>query len=387
MIWIILRYNFEFDKIYIKKKYLFLFLLFFISKTLNVIFAIEPDKIVILKQIIILGGSIAVLSVLLSIYDINEIIEGFYKFFIFLSISAIASFFLCFFKLQNYFSFDFYEYKCILLTNFISFGWVTTYFKGIFPVIRQGSLFWEPGIFQFFLNFFIIYALFYRKIKTPWYQLFILIIGVILTQSGIGYPILFIVLSIYIFKIILVKKKYKRYFSNGFTILIAIFVLLYFKNIFKYATDKISLSSGSFGARYMHILYALQCFHLNMLVGIGIGNKNIESLVNVPLWANQRLYEYNPSGISNSYFSVLAHQGLIGVVIYFIIFIILFRNSTNHKNIIFLIPLMLTLFTEPLINSFVFIFTFFIVSEFKNSNKNIVKLHNKSLNKEGYYLN
>jgi hypothetical protein len=368
MIWIILRYNFAFDKIYIKKRYLFLFFLFFISKILNVIFVIEADKIIILKQIIILIGSIASLSVLLSIYDINEIIESFYKFFVFLSISAIASFFLCFFKLQDYFSFDFYEYKCILLTNIVSFGFVTAYFKGVFPIIRQGSLFWEPGIFQFFLNFFIVYALFYRKIKTPWYQLFILIIGVILTQSGMGYPILFIVLSIYIFKIILTNKKYKQYFYNIFAISISIFVLLYFKNIFKYATDKISLASASFGARYMHILFALECFNKNVFAGIGIGNRNIEPLVNMPLWVNPRLYEYDYTNISNSYFSILAHQGIIGVIIYFIIFIILFRNAIKHKKVFFLIPLMLTLFTEPLINSYVLIFTFFIISEFKNNN-------------------
>lgn len=380
MIWIITRYNL-FDKLYIKKRYLFFFSLILFSIILNIIFSTEADKIVALKTIFVLIGSILSLCVLLVAYNINEIIEGFYKFIIFLSISAILSFVLCFFKLQDHFSFDFYEYKVILLTNFVSLRWgVIGYFKGIFPIVRQSSLFWEPGIFQFFLNFSIVYCLFYRKTKAPLSQLFILIIGVILTQSGIGYPILFIIFAIYIFKIIFAKKKYKKYLSNIFVISISVFVLLYFKNIFKYATDKISLTSASFGARYMHILYALQCFYLNMFAGIGIGNKNIEPLVNVPLWASQRLYEYNPSGISNSYFSILAHQGIIGVIIYFIIFIILFRNSIKHKNVIFLIPLMLTLFTEPLINSYVFIFTFFIISEFKNTNKNIVKLYNKSLN-------
>ena len=165
-----------------------------------------------------------------------------------------------------------------------------------------------------------------------------------------------------------------------FIISISISVLLYLKDAFKYATDKVSLLSASFGARYMHILYALECFNKNIFAGIGIGNANVESQINIPLWATPRLYGYDYTGISNSYFSILAYQGIIGVIIYSIIFIMLFRNALKNNKIIFLIPLMLTLFTEPLINKYIFIFTFFVVSEFKSNNKNIVKLNNKIQN-------
>lgn len=195
-------------------------------------------------------------------------------------------------------------------------------------LIRMLSGFREVGIAQIFY----IFALFishkyFEKNKTI---NFILVLGIIACFSTTGFINLIITYFLYI---ILVKSKNNKKMTIIGITLIAIMIIAFINIPGISIQDK---AQTSITDRQYATLYGLELFKEHLLFGIGYYNNDV-SLQNTGI-----------NFISSSY-----TIGLVGCILYFLVFLSTLISAKNIKNyLICITPLIITLlFSEPLIDA------------------------------------
>ena len=153
--------------------------------------------------------------------------------------------------------------------------WLSVVPVGMQDYFRNFGIFYEPGIFQFYLNIALLIELFSNK-KINVFRVLVLTVAVITTLSTNGYISIVLVFFAYgLFVILGSENRDKIYRKIGFLVLLSviaiIFVVLIDKGIIgsrvfmKFSSTK---TSGSYYDRTNAISYALSKIFQNPLLGV-----------------------------------------------------------------------------------------------------------------------
>ena len=213
------------------------------------------------------------------------------------------------------------------------FGLFFTYHYS-YEIPRLSGLFWEPGAYQIYLNIALFYYIFGNKNKK--WQLFILILNIIFTQSTTGYCITCLLLAIGILRCKLFDYESKKKFFMIGLIFACIFIAYFmYKKILT-----TSVEMGSYSLRMGDIKNGLRIFINNPIIGVGFGNE-------LPFIAN----DVFGRGSSNGLISYLYMTGFVGIVFALSPFIINIRKSVNKSaRLLWLLLFLLFNACEPIYN-------------------------------------
>ena len=158
------------------------------------------------------------------------------------------------------------------------------FYRGIVGVKeRLCGFFWEPGIYQIYLNIFLILQL--NKYKEKLW-IFATILSIILTVSTTGYIILSIILLYELFK--------KLHTTKNIFIVIAVMIVAAvgfgygYKIVTGNISDKVSgENQGSFFARQADVIAGLTIAYENPLIGIGANTERFKQMRSQIAWQGE----------------------------------------------------------------------------------------------------
>lgn len=295
------------------------FVNFFVALILlNIYWRTEPAKIT--------GDLICILR-LMAYQAILTVILAFLLPFIFMSIDIVGA-----------------EYKTFLLL----FNYHTTV-EGIGRLIRPDGFFFEPGVFQFYLN---IYLFLIVTLKRPFNELLIAVLAVFLTQSTTGLVIATMILFVYFYQNIL-RHSIKR------KIIFAVLALVSSYPIYSFVYGNINQKlfgefSGSSITRLYDLRTGLGLVVDNPLTGIGFSHSDYareskQVVVSVEGLATDDLDGRSTSnGLLYLFYS-------IGIPLGLVLFLGLFRQHFFEQRLLFGAILTLSLIGEALIFTPIFL--------------------------------
>lgn len=150
------------------------------------------------------------------------------------------------------------------------------YFK-LSGVISNSSIFWEPGVYQYYLNIALIFSLFLQeKRKILNITNVILVISVISTFSAAGYVTMTCVFIAYALS--LMAKRKRIYVGRGIAIFYSLILLSVFafikSDLYIWSTflAKFSMNNVSMINRVNSFISPIVVGFQNILLGIGLGN-------------------------------------------------------------------------------------------------------------------
>lgn len=163
---------------------------------------------------------------------------------------------------------------------------------------RNFGIYWEPGLYQVYLNFLVIYFLYIKK-NVP--AILFLCINVILTFSPTGYITTLIIIALYVVgnkegsikKIIIVL-------IGGVAIIIA---YPWFENFMQFKS-----TTNSFEWRFHDINYGIETFLRNPIFGIGTSQEEYKT----SFYSVYGIMHGNTNGLV----SIAMEFGLIGIIYY-----------------------------------------------------------------------
>lgn len=222
---------------------------------------------------------------------------------------------------------------------------------------RNSSIFWEPGIYQIFLNVSIALILF-TKNKYNGKDLILLglfLLGVITTKSTTGYLVTLVILFV---KLLSYIKKYK----NNAIIYLAILVIMVIGVVVVINTptiaNKFSLDNYSFGVRIRQNLMSLELMKNKLFFGYGINSLTLQELM---------LNDYGLKSNSNGLFVYVLYFGIPMLLIYIVKFL-KNRNFKSNIKLMFIIWLMINMTEYFLIFPLAYIFIFDFKDEMVENN-------------------
>ena len=205
---------------------------------------------------------------------------------------------------------------------------------------RSQGIFWEPGVFQVYLNIFLFISLFLTK-KPNIFLVTIILISVLLTLSTTGIVVSFLLISYHSF--ISIKFKLKNLL---YTILFLPLIIGLFNLTINQAEEKLSgEKSGSFLARNYDTLTGFN-LAINNPWGIGFSTIKYQEI------ARKDIFNLSPGletdrGNTNSVATLFYSTGILWG---FIILYFMYKQSLFMKHkILFYVSILLFLFTEPLL--------------------------------------
>lgn len=228
---------------------------------------------------------------------------------------------------------------------------------------RSQSLFWEPGVYQIYLNVFLFYVCFCRERISI---IPLILVGIISTFSTTGLVIALFQLAIFYY------KKLRNSLSGVVWFFLGVVTLFYFTQItYSNFEDKIigdgsAKSIGSSLARQFDTINGIQVA-LNNPLGIGFSPIKYQAIAEQNIYNVETLLNTD-RGQTNGVVELLYTSGFIFwiVFIYFFLKQKVFLNKRWLFNIFFL----LCMLTEPLV--FSPFFFFFVISGMENSRKSIL---------------
>lgn len=205
-------------------------------------------------------------------------------------------------------------------------------------IYRNGGIYWEPGMYQVFLNFALVYYLFNKHLKYRKLIVFYLTINVILTISVSGYALTCLIFSIYAIRNPATKGLYK--------LLARIIIIVVLVGILPTVLDLITAKqdTSSYSKRYFDLVLAWDVFQEHPMMGYGMVND-----------AYAKAYfryvgEVRPS--SNGLMNILMGTGILGAIIYFVCY---FRSLkffsfeySKYISLPLLLWLLMSFSTEPM---------------------------------------
>lgn len=149
----------------------------------------------------------------------------------------------------------------------------TTITKNKGNSFRNFGPFWEPGVFQIYINFALLFQIYRRKKEKLWKNI-ILILGIISTFSTTGYICFCFIIIIYFMEKFLEKIKKKYFIFLFFSIIFGNLILKnsYIQNIVFSKFNSSNGSSSSFLIRLMDIKIYLKQWLEYPIFGQGITN-------------------------------------------------------------------------------------------------------------------
>lgn len=140
---------------------------------------------------------------------------------------------------------------------------------------RNSGLFWEPGMYQVFLNLALLFRLDgifkseYTKNKSR-FDIIILIIAIISTKSTTGYIVMIVILITFLLKYNFnIRKKVGIVLIKCLMIIAAIFIVITVLNS-NVVSNKFDKDNYSFRARENHIVSSIKLIHDRPIIGYGI---------------------------------------------------------------------------------------------------------------------
>lgn len=222
---------------------------------------------------------------------------------------------------------------------------------------RMTGPFWEPGVYQIFLN----YAL-YRYVvieKSNKFVIALLLFDIFFTMSASGWLCAIVII------VIGIAKSPK--FTNKSKIFIFIFLSLFGGIATKFVLfSKFSETFSNKSSAYIRMndfLLGLKIFIENPILGIGFNNTEPFMMRNT----------YNDTGIlgsSNGFMTIAYTTGIVGMVFVLLPFIynIIKRKKERYKSVLYFIMIVFFNFSEPV---YYFPFMMYIlVKEYRKAFKN-----------------
>ena len=228
---------------------------------------------------------------------------------------------------------------------------------------RAHSLFWEPGVFAGFINFYVFLNFFYLKnIKSLW----ISIPSMILTWSTAGI-IVFLLQSIIFFKDYKKEEKLlmlKKFFLGGIGL-----GLFFYIGYLNYDNKINGEDSGSAAQRYVDTMGALKIIETNPFLGIGVDFNNLSNqLSHLSVSSSNTGFlnstEKDEVRMSNSLLRTLVYFGIpLGL---FLLYCMYKQTLIPYKRKLLFLIITLTVFSSPIL-FLPFFFTFIISGLFNKS--------------------
>ncbi|MCM2535837.1 O-antigen ligase family protein [Neobacillus pocheonensis] len=218
-------------------------------------------------------------------------------------------------------------------TFYHSWGW------GI-GTLRNPGIFWEPGVFECYINLAILFLIFDRdnSIANKKYYYLIFISTLITTQSTTGYIIAGLIL---LYATLTFKIAVKNNIIRIFIVVFSILGVLFFINS-NVVSDKFNQDNGSYSARTADLTQSLDMIKESPILGIGyLSDKQI-------LEQQIRNIEKNSNGL-------LIFIIQFGLIIFMIYFTFLYKGIKSFFNVKFidalfiLLVIMIMFSSEPLV--------------------------------------
>lgn len=205
-----------------------------------------------------------------------------------------------------------------------------------FVWLRNSGVFWEPGLFQVFLNFMLIWTLYRKKDKRFLYTV-IVVFSILSTGSVMGYIIMLAIFCIYAF-----FNNEKIYIKIGIVFLGTLAVVILAPYAIGIIIDK--FSTESFEIRSLDFFRGIDVFLQKPILGYGITNKAYE---------NQYAFIYGYArGSSNGLIAALVSFGTVGASVMMTFFVRFAKKCAatfgNAMVIQLIIWLILSLMNEPI---------------------------------------
>ena len=198
---------------------------------------------------------------------------------------------------------------------------------------RNFGIYWEPGLYQVFLNMLLLY---YLLIKRNIILVFFFCINIILTFSVTGY---ITSLLIFLFYSLSDNKGIKKKLIIVIVIIVILFALPWLLDFFQF-----KMTTGSYRARTQDIFSGIEMFLENPIFGIGISQLDYKNMY------------YDLFGVihgnTNGLINIGLQFGLIGILFYLSNFYWTFLFWCKYYNKIFamafLVWLVCSLINEPI---------------------------------------
>lgn len=199
---------------------------------------------------------------------------------------------------------------------------------------RLTSFFWEPGVFQIYLNY-ALYRILYCNKKKNNSHFIIIICCIILSYSTTGYIVAAVLISTKLWKDSNLAKKSKFLLSIPVAVVLVVVVLVILTE------KKYGLDADSYNARFDDLFTGLKLFFDHIFIGAGFNNTSVFTEAT----GRNR-------GNSNGFMQIIYTMGMLGVVVYVYPFIANIKRMVQSKEklnqIIYSILLLVLNMSEPL---------------------------------------
>jgi hypothetical protein len=302
-------------------------------------------------------SSLALLNFFLY-HSTEYFIKNIYKILCVLPFQAILTFFLA-----KFLPFLFIEIN-VNGTTYETLGFIFNHHSmvendSIFP--RPDGFFYEPGVFQFYLNLCLYLALFiYRN----YILAFFTVMAIFTLQSSTGV----LILLVQIFTFFVINKNFAKYYKHwSVKLILGIIILLPVSYFVKsnFENKIIGENSGSFLARQYDLLSGINVVMNHPLLGIGFDYNNYKSLSGRMSFAGIGLDELPDNAFDNRETSsngIIFMLYSIGIPMSLFFIFGMFKQTFFPQKLLFASILLMTLIGEMLI--FTPFFLFFMFSAF-----------------------
>ncbi len=228
----------------------------------------------------------------------------------------------------------------IYKSYFNIFYWLQSFNINGQILIRNSSIFWEPGMYQIFINYCIFYVFFMKNSVTKMdkINIFLLTISLFTTTSTTGIMLLMILFSLKIYSIESNNRSLVllKIFISLLLSVSSIFIIIY---LLGKKSDNISMS-----LRINDLLIPIKLFLAKPIFGWGYLNYDIYTKVS------------GNYGNSNGVTTLIYQTGLIGICLYTIFTMMLINKMKKEKYTIYgrislFIFVVISNMTEPIIYS------------------------------------
>ena len=219
---------------------------------------------------------------------------------------------------------------------------------------RNGGIYWEPGMYQVYLTFALLFYLYNDKYSNRFFIIGYLIISIISTFSITGYLVIVIILALY------TLKNNKGYFIKILMVCAFVVCLIF---VFPYLTDSLTTkaTTGSYDTRSNDLFFAFSLFLKSPIFGTGLGSNT---------YAQAYMSSFGEARqSSNGMTNLLINFGLVGFcfVVRYIAFFVKFckKNISPKLSMPLIVWIVASINSEPIVyHPFMFLILGIGISQF-----------------------
>ena len=236
----------------------------------------DPMKLIIVKCAYIISALLLTLH-----YDLEEYAKAFIDVMVFFAIMALVLEVIAF--VIPSFAYDLPRMTNSAnneITTMIFAGFQTDYLQE--GGMRAFGIFWEPGVFQIYLNLALMMELFLKK-RSDWRRIIIILGAVVITLSTTGYLASAWILGVYFIlekRSAIITKKTIFIVLGALLVVIGAICLIDFSYIMETVFGKfLDPKDGSWIARAASVFVNLEIFLDHPLIGVGMEQINEEMVI------------------------------------------------------------------------------------------------------------